>query len=238
MSSTDEINAYINLCKWSVLDNRYTEKKFNSYDENFEKYGLLFKNNSWEFAIYNKQAQIEDTCANLSNYNNLLYEAHNIVRIEFRCKSSKLRTIKKHSTSVVDFLDEDLATTLLNDIYNKNIGYQDFYREYYAKKKLAEEFPPTVKEQRQGIKHGKKYMEYLEFMKDIMNHKGMNNALKSCLSGLPEPECNRERLRFKRRIKKIQALGMSPVMIPNNWIYGEKSLNLPSEKFTNPLLIE
>ena len=234
MNNADEVTAFINLCKWSVMENSYNEKAYNGYGDNFFDYGLLYGNKSWQLAIYDKHRQVENVYVNIDEdtHNRLLSEAENIVRIEFRAKKNKVNSLK---SSLIEFLSETIAKEQLDNTYGKYIGYEDFYSAYYAEKKLKEAFPLTKTERRGNCLQSEKYEEYRDFLMNILKHKGLNNALESCLSSYTDDEKSNAKLRFKSRIKKIRELNMSPVLIPDDWRYGEKRLNLPNDKLRNPL---
>jgi len=135
----------------------------------------------------------------------------------------------------MEFLNETIAKEQLDNTYGKYIGYEDFYSAYYAEKKLKEAFPLTKNERRENRLQSGKYEEYRAFLMNILKHKGLNNALESYLSSYTDDDKANAKLRFKSRIKKIRELNMSPVLIPDDWRYGEKRLNLPNDKLRNPI---
>lgn len=237
MNNADEVTAFINLCKWSVMENRYNEKAYNSYGDKFFDYGLLYGNKSWQLAIYDKHRQVENVYVDIDENarNRLLSEADNIIRIEFRANKNKVKSLK---FSLMDFLSETIAKEQLDNTYGKYIGYEDFYFAYYAEKKLKEAFPLTKNERREKRLQSAKYEEHRTFMIDILKHKGLNNAFESYLTSYTNDEKSNAKLRFKSRIKKIRELNMSPVLIPNDWRYGERRLNLPNDRLRNPMLRE
>jgi len=234
MNNADEVTAFINLCKWSVIEDRYNEKAYNSYGDKFFDYGLLYGNKSWQLAVYDKRKQVEDVYRDIDEdtRNRLLSEAENIVRIEFRAKKNKVKSLK---SSLMDFLSETVAREQLDNTYGKYIGCEAFYSAYYAEKKLKETFPLTKNERREKRLQSAKYEEYRAFMINILKHKGMNNAYKAYLNFYSVEEKNNAKLRFKSRIKKIRELNMSPILIPDDWRYSEKRLNLPNDSLRNPI---
>ena len=192
----DEILVFKNLCKWSVLTNIRNKSQYSARGENFSDKGLLFGNNSWNLAVYDKYDQV------LNKYNDvdpatkerLLAEAEKIMRIEVRSEKGKVRSISERfddGRNIMQFLEFDVAKKLFQDIYGKEIGYKDFYRLYPAKKKLDEAFPLTeraaaqiAREQGQEEKteeHSKKYKRYWDFLMDVLARKGLKNVLKARL---------------------------------------------------------
>lgn len=267
VANKDEMLVFKNLCKWSVLTNTRNKSKYSARGENFSDKGLLFGNKSWTLAVYDKYNQVQATYDDVGpdTKRRLLNEAKNIMRIEVRSEKGKVRSISErfdNGRNVMQFLEFDVAKKLFHEIYGKEIGYNDFYRAYAAKKKLDEAFPLTkraasqmVREQGQECKneeHSKKYKLYWDFLMDILGRKGLKNVLVARLENGIDDYQNKVRDKSlsaveKKKMAAIKAklryeintvirdkVGISPVLIPEAWKY-ERGLDVPDEKLENPL---
>lgn len=267
MANKDEIWTFINLCKLSVLTNTRNKSKYSARGDNFYDKGLLFGNKSWTLAVYDKYAQVLATYDDVDSdtKKRLLNEAENIMRIEVRAEKGKVRSLSEFfdtGRNIMQYLEFDVAKKLFHEIYGKEIGYNDFYRAYTAKKKLDEAFPLTeraasemAREQGQDGKpegHSKKYKRYWTFLMDILERKGLKNVLAARIEKEIDDYSNKLSARLlsgddKKKIAAIKAklryeintvirdkVGISPVLIPEAWKY-ERGLNVPDEKLENPL---
>ena len=267
VDSKDEILVFINLCKWSVLTNTRNKSKYSARGDNFYDKGLLFGNKSWALAVYDKYDQVLNTYNDVApeTRKRLLDEAENIMRIEVRAEKGKVRSLSEFfdtGRNIMQYLEFDVVKKLFHEIYGKEIGYNDFYRAYTAKKKLDEAFPLTeraaseiAREQGQEGKpeeHSKKYKRYWKFLMDVLERSGLKNVLAARLENEIDGYLKKVKEKSlsddeKKKIAAIKAklryeintvirdkVGISPVVIPEAWKY-ERGLNVPDEKLENPL---
>lgn len=257
MKDHDEVLAFVNLAKMSALSNSITSSEHNSiYGENFYDSSFQVENNSWQFQIYDKEAQFskKKDVYPREEFQRLLTESQDVVRIEYRLLPAGVQAITKKkfpSKNIAFFLNEFLAEKLLYDCYERTVGFENFYRAYHAWKKLATAFPITKEEARaenkrkkeaakKGMrykprKHGKKFENYRAFLIDIMKHKGLQNAYDAALSGLTGTARAAADAKFKRWLSNIRERAhISPVLIPDNW-KNRKKLDIPNDYLPNPV---
>ena len=257
----DEILIFKNLCKWSVRTNERNKSHYSARGDSFYDYGLLFGNQSWTLAVYDKYDQVQ------AEYNDvvpmvrerLLAEAENIMRIEVRNEKGKVQSVSQsleNGRNIMEFLNADVAKKLFQSTYGKEIGYQDFFRTYAAEKKLDEAFPMTRDEKKrdrdaareaesQGLEyehevHSQKYMQHRAFLMHVLDKKGLKNVQKEMLNGIAKSDKKGRaaalaRLRYELKTVIRGKVGISPVLIPQAWKYGKRQLNVPKEKLCNPL---
>lgn len=232
MKNEDEVKFFTNIAKWSARESTDTKSKYNTYGENFDKYGLRLGNKSWEFAIYNKHHEVNDKFHGTFRPV-MLMESKNIARIEMRCKKRKLTYIQQRAKwpdrSIIRFLSEEVSDECLYKQYEKVIGYEDFMTIYYAEKILKVNCMGKT-----GKLKVKTYVKYRDFLIGIMNHKGIENYRKVFLQSYSTDK-------FSSTIKFIRSIGINPVLLPDAWRTetSEKGrgrgLELPADGFKNPV---
>ena len=251
MRNHDEVVAFMNLAKMSVISNKITSAKYTSiYGEHFYDDAFKYGDDTKELQIYDKQytlkkKQNKEHVYPDSIYEQLLRESDGIVRIEYRRLTSgtKKSSTKLESRNVMHFLDENLANEWLMDCYGSTVGFEDFYLEYHARKRLAEGFPMTKEEQKAvagiegegNIQLGRKAESYRQYMINISNHKGRQNALKSLLAENTvgnHAAIKRKFINWSDRIR--QRAHISPVLLPDNW-RDRRNMDLPTTYLKNPL---
>lgn len=242
MEEPEDVTAFLNLCKWSVIPNKYMKSIYTSYGVKFNDYGLLLCNNSWELNIYNKRQQVENEYKDIDDINRqrLLLESQNIVRIEFRFLKPKITALApemNNGRQVTEFMNIQIAEEFLLKVYEKNIGFEDFYTMYHAEKKLMEAFPLPKRKAKKAPNNEKsdKYKKHREFLNDVMIHKGLGNTYKHISSNLEGKALVAAKARFHGTIDRIRKkVGISPVVLPETWRH-RKNMNLPTDILPNPL---
>ena len=249
MGSRDEALAFVNLAKWAAVSGRthYAIGQGNAYGKSFYDHGLRLGNGSRVLAVYDKRRQVERCFRHYRDgtRERLMEEADRIVRIELRVMKERVGDMaKKLGKSILAFLSEEIGNEELAKVYGRDVGFGDFCSKYQARKRLSEAYPLTKEEQRQqrrdikaaeaaGKPTGKirtrisrKASECLWLMGEVAIHKGLGNALRS-MTG------SGHRASTGTILKRIQDAGLSPVMIPEAWIY-KRGLKLPTV-LENPL---
>ncbi len=258
MRNQDEVLAFMNLAKWSVISTSRNKSKYaSSYGKGFRENTCKFGNKSWEIQIYDKAGQFakkkDEFEDNEELFHSLQDECQNLVRIEYRrlTNGTKKSSTTFESKFIMEFLDEEIAQRWLISCYESTVGFEDFYRAYHAEKMLDKAFPMNASEIRnekkrekaaikagevyKAEKHSKRFYKYRDHMMNIMNHKGMDNALKAALSGLSGKARESARDKFMRWNKKIrEKAGISPVMIPDAW-KTKRKLDIPNRFLRNPV---
>ena len=251
MRNHDEVVAFINLAKMSVLSNKITSAEYTSiYGEHFYDDSFCYGDDTKELQIYDKQYQLrkkQDTehVYPDSIYKQLLDESDSIARIEYRRLTSgtKKSSTKFESRNIMRFLDESLAQEWLMDCYGSTVGFEDFYLEYHARKRLAAGFPMTGDEKKatakvdgkENIQLGHKAEAYRQYMINIANHKGRQKALNRLLAENPADNpvsIKRKFVNWSERIRERAQI--SPVLLPDNW-RDRRNMNLPTTYLENPL---
>ena len=253
MLNKDEVLAFINLAKMSVISNKITEAKYTSiHGEHFYNDSFKYGDDTKELQIYDKQRQLinkqeKDHIYPDEVFCQLLEESNNIARIEYRRlkNGTKKNSTKFNSRSIMQFLDETLAHKWLMDCYGSTVGFEDFYREYHARKRLAEGFPMTDKEKEtaahadsegaEKVQLGNKAEAYRKYMINIVEHRGRQNALNDLIDKKPEANPDTIKRRFTNWSDRIRERAhISPVLLPDNW-RNRKGMELPTTYLENPL---
>lgn len=253
MRNHDEVVAFMNLAKMSAISNKITVAKYTSiYGEHFYDDSFKYEDNTKELQIYDKQHQLEKKQANDhvypdDVYQQLLRESYGIARIEYRrlARGTKKSSTGFESRNIMHFMNEELAHEWLMDCYGSTVGFEDFYLEYHARKKLADGFPMTEKEKKEAVRTeseggeqvqlGHKAEEYRQFMIYISVHKGMQNALISLEEESPSSRPETIKRKFTNWSNRIRERAqISPVLLPDNW-RDRKRMVLPTTYLENPL---
>ena len=100
--------------------------------------------------------------------------------------------------------------------------------------------------------HSNKYYFHRGFLMEVINRKGLKNVIKNRLGRLYDDGTKKQCEPLSEEDKKEKAaimaqiryelnkvirdkVGISPVLIPEDWKYGDRKLDLPKEKLENPL---
>ncbi len=203
MNNQDEVDAFVNLAKLSIISDTYNGSKYKStYGDHFWDDSYKFGNKTKKLTIYNKKKQFEGSKKGKygkQRYQELLEECNNIARIELQILGPGTRksSTKFQSRNIMEFLNEERGNSMFLASYGAMIGFEDFYNYYYMGKLLDQAFPLTKAEikkekrlvkkaQQEGLeykpkKHSNKYQLYRSHIRNIMTCKGRDNALKKCL---------------------------------------------------------
>lgn len=99
-------------------------------------------------------------------------------------------------------------------------------------------------------RHSNKYYLHRCFLMEVLERKGLKNVINNRLKPLYEGKKKNEplseeekkekaaimaRLRYELNDVIRDKLGIAPVLIPEDWKYGDRKLDLPKEKLENPL---
>lgn len=138
------VDRFENITK-RTSKNRHRSKSLKVIDLDLHEQSTANGNGSWKCTLYNKKAQIQQCYTGMpdTELDRLLREAEGIARFEVQCNDKKLKGLMKSSAAatpsaftILDYLDEELATYILKQRYEDLIGWGDFYSLEAATKRI------------------------------------------------------------------------------------------------------
>ena len=181
-----------------------TEKKY--------KQSAAEKNKSHKVICYDKKAEINSQNYISSYERNLLkYSANGILRYEVQIGHNGIAGLmKRHdikSRNAYQFLNLDIAYQEILLKFKDTIGYEDFYDRNEAKRIIR-------------ASHNTDNMieKLINLLQAIAQARGVSIAKKKCKSGSYKIKISHKEITpktFNNQIKRIQAVGVNPVLIPD-----------------------
>lgn len=170
-------------------------------------------NKSVKFILYNKHKQIVEHYNDIpqEEKNNLLCVSNGIVRLELQCKKSKVQTIGKklNSRCILNYLDEAIANTLINQYYDKAVGYGNFYSFYHAKTIIEKaSLAPKAKEKLIQILQLIAQARHVDVAKD--------QFMKGTKIKRTDIEVKGNSSTFSSRLEELAKLNINPMLIPKD----------------------
>ena len=235
MQNHDEVVAFMNLAKMSVIPNRDYHLRNSGYGDSFYR-SFCCGNKTWHLIIYNKQKEIYDKHIIFEKFGRediwqeLMTESNNIARIEYCLKNPASK--KMPENNIMYFLVEELGLSWLLKEYKELVGFEDFYNEYNAKAALYDnclnekqkqankkkKAMAKKKEKAYKPKYSSLYKKCLNRVKEIVLHKGIQPYLIYYQTTV-EGRRMRNPVGSVRRLNKTirENGGISPILIPNSW---------------------
>lgn len=170
-------------------------------------------NGSAKIIFYDKEEEVKKMYTASSAYDNLCKTSQGIVRFELQCESRKIKSIKKscgfESRSILNYLDNRIATELMKKAYVETVGKGRFFNcsraaSYLNKANLKPKKRADLYNTMRLIAQARHLSVARVQAENGTKIKNTNVIVKCCQAT------------FRARIKELQNLGINPVFIPKD----------------------
>ena len=187
------------------------------FEDNVKKPGSSYRaSKSSRLNYYNKLDHILKQTELIAINPHLIEEARNIFRVEVQCRGkSKMEQIrKKHLlpkvASIYDYLDAEIAETVLTYYYEKVIGYGDYYSKYEADKII--DATNWTKRKKENIK---------DWLQLVAQARSVSKAMEQYVVGTKIKNTNKvingSSASIKNYMSALAEINVNPVTIPKDW---------------------
>lgn len=206
-----EKSVFLELTKKTSFYIRRHRKRIIGIDRNAQS--TAENNKSIKIMFYDKQQQIRNVYRHIPDtlFNQLYIDAEGIIRFEVQCKKGRIRLLADQyhfeNSSIIHYLNEDIALSTLLKEYEKSVGSGDFFTLYHAKKRIdSSQYSPSQKQYLYQLLQLNAQARHIDIAKE--------QFIAGTLIKRTDIVVHGSLSTFRKRIKLLKSLGINPMPIP------------------------